>query len=262
MTEVTTSEATNFLFEQFSKAQGAVEDAIADHSVNTGKYTYTYADLKTIWNCCRKALADNGLAVAQFPEVQDKTRVLIHTRIVHASGQWMQGPPISCLSMDAMPQAIGSSITYLKRYALAALMGIAVAEEDDDGGIGSGKDQNKPQGRSQKAAKPPPKPKPDGSQADQAQREQYIKLARDSVIQICGRIEKKDGDEIVKEWQGNVDVLLRYATGGQVDFEKWEAGKSQGNMAQVVAESLVQAMDGRKPTDVLKIAYAWDKEGA
>jgi hypothetical protein len=254
---IETSEQTKELYEAFAKAQAAVEDALADNQVNTGKYKYTYADLRTVWRCCRKALAENQLAVAQFPRAE-KCNVEVYTRLCHSSGQWMQGPPASCVANDAMPQAVGSAITYLKRYSLAALMGVAVTEEDDDGASGSGKDQGKPQGRSEKPQKPPAKPKASGSAADQAEREQYLKVAQDAVTQICGRITIKDGDDIVREWEGNVDLLLRYATGGVVDLEKWRAGKNDGNLAKQVSEALLLKMDGRNPPDVLKAAYGWE----
>ena len=54
------------------------------------------------------------------------------TRLMHASGQWIEGEtPI--LNKDNNPQAFGSAMTYAKRYALAAIVGVAT--DDDDGQV-------------------------------------------------------------------------------------------------------------------------------
>jgi hypothetical protein len=62
--------------------------------------------------------------------------VHVTTLLSHTSGQWMQ----SCVSSPigkADSQGVGSAITYLRRYSLAAVAG--VAQEDDDGNAASGK---------------------------------------------------------------------------------------------------------------------------
>ena len=89
-----------------------------------------YADLATVWGVCRKALGDHGLAVIQSPGF-DGGRVTLTTRVVHKSGQWLEGE-LSMQPMKNDPQAIGSCITYARRYALSAMLGV-VTEEDDDG---------------------------------------------------------------------------------------------------------------------------------
>jgi hypothetical protein len=93
-----------------------------------------YADLAAIWDACREPLSVNGLAVMQ--RVTTNTEgVRITTHLVHASGEWVKD---TCTFPVAQrtSQGIGSAITYGKRYALAALVGVA-SDEDDDGNAAS-----------------------------------------------------------------------------------------------------------------------------
>lgn len=130
---MTHSEQINELAAALAKAQGQIEGAKKD-STNP-HFKSSYADLASVWDACRKALSSNGLSVAQGAESEDG-RVGITTILMHASGQWMR----STLLMRPMkddPQGIGSCVTYARRYALAAIVG--VAPEDDDGNAASAK---------------------------------------------------------------------------------------------------------------------------
>lgn len=87
-----------------------------------------YADLQSVWDSCRGLLAKNGLAVAQtFEPLENK--IIIVTALLHQSGQWIESrlamPP---LKQD--PQAYGSAISYGRRYALAAMIGIYQTDDD------------------------------------------------------------------------------------------------------------------------------------
>lgn len=109
------------------KAQGQIEGAKKDKKANYGKY----ADLASVWEACKDALSKNGLAVIQLPCVAPEGCVGITTVILHESGQSMS----ECFHMPVKdrtnPQAVGSAITYARRYALSAALGIC--PDDDDG---------------------------------------------------------------------------------------------------------------------------------
>ncbi len=110
-------------------AQGMIEGARKD-SANP-YFKSKYADLNSCWRACREALQENGLAVAQFP-VSTEYGVGVDTILMHSSGEWMSEQfvlPFAASKVDA--QAGGSCITYARRYALCAVMGIC--PEDDDG---------------------------------------------------------------------------------------------------------------------------------
>lgn len=88
-----------------------------------------YATLASVWDACREPLTAQGIAVVQIPQA-DGAKVSLTTVLVHESGEQMQGT-ITATAKDASPQSVGSAITYLRRYSLAAMVGIC--PEDDDG---------------------------------------------------------------------------------------------------------------------------------
>lgn len=122
-----TSQTIGKLVEALSKAQGVMEDAKKDSK--NPFFKSSYADLGSMWNACRKPLSDNGLAVIQTIESLENKSCLI-TTLAHASGEWIKSVlPLPITKLD--PQTIGSAITYCRRYALGAIVGIASAEDDD-----------------------------------------------------------------------------------------------------------------------------------
>lgn len=128
------SETIGKLAEALAKAQGAIEGAKKDSQ--NPFFKSSYADLASVWDACRKPLSDNGLAVVQIPLVGMGEDVLLQTVIAHSSGEWISGV-MSMKPTKTDPQAIGSTLTYLRRYCLSAFAGIA--PEDDDGNAASEK---------------------------------------------------------------------------------------------------------------------------
>lgn len=121
------SENINELAAALAKAQGQIEGAKKD-SANPF-FKSTYADLASVWDACRKQLSDNGLSIIQCPE-EAENGIAIETMLLHSSGQWKSGRYVIPVAKNDA-QAMGSAITYGRRYALAAMVGIA--PEDDDG---------------------------------------------------------------------------------------------------------------------------------
>ena len=122
------SENINELVSALSKVQGELQPAIKD-SANPF-FKSKYADLSSIWNVCRPVLSKFGLAVIQSVDKNNEQLILI-TTLAHSSGQWMKSyAPLLMGKMDS--QALGSSMSYMRRYCLAAIVGVVV-DEDDDG---------------------------------------------------------------------------------------------------------------------------------
>lgn len=96
-------------------------------------YSYRYADLADILDVVRSILAKHGLAVVQDATTPERGGVAVTTRIVWAGGAVMEFGPLAMPAGGGGggPQAMGSAITYARRYALLAALGIAT--EDDDG---------------------------------------------------------------------------------------------------------------------------------
>lgn len=123
-----------------SIVQGKMSHAVKD-SANPF-FKSKYADLESVWDACRSLLAENGLAIMQFPGLyteMDKSMSLT-TIISHKSGEYIsQEMSVPVTKADA--QGAGSAITYMRRYALAAVVGVVQA--DDDGNAASNP-QSKP----------------------------------------------------------------------------------------------------------------------
>jgi len=118
-----------------SKAQSEVENATKG-SVNP-HFKNRYADLAEVLNTVRPVFAANGLSIIQST-AYDGSLVSVTTTILHSEGGHINSTA-SCVPAKADAQGIGASTTYLRRYALAAMCGIA--QEDDDGQAAS---HNKP----------------------------------------------------------------------------------------------------------------------
>jgi hypothetical protein len=95
-----------------------------------------YADLESVWDACRDLLSANGLAIMQFPGDYVDGNMTLTTVMTHSSGEWVaQNMSLPVSKPDA--QGAGSAITYMRRYALAAIVGVVQA--DDDGNSASNK---------------------------------------------------------------------------------------------------------------------------
>jgi hypothetical protein len=120
------SDSVAALAAALAKAQGMMSHASKD--ANNPHFKSRYADLAAVWSAVREPLSVNGLSVVQTVAQGDGT-VGVRSLLLHASGEWI----CSVLEMPVAqktPQGYGSALTYARRYALAALVGIA--QDDDD----------------------------------------------------------------------------------------------------------------------------------
>jgi hypothetical protein len=122
-----TSEQIDQIAKAMAKAQATIENPAKD-KVNP-HFKSKYADLAAGLDCIRPALSANGIAIFQATEVIDDG-VILRTRLAHMSGQWIESTyPVSKF---AKHQEMGAALTYAKRQALFALVGVC-GDEDDDG---------------------------------------------------------------------------------------------------------------------------------
>lgn len=131
------SEQINELAAALSKAQGEMSAATKDS--NNPFFKSKYADLNSVWEACRGPLSRNGLSVSQIP-FQDETESCLYTILMHSSGQWIQSKMMMRIKPDTKTnelQVMGSCISYLRRYALMAIVGIAPGDEDDGNSVTS-----------------------------------------------------------------------------------------------------------------------------
>lgn len=98
-----------------------------------------YADLASVVEATRPHLAAHEIAIVQMAEtVKETGEVVVTTALLHKSGQIIAGR-LSATCKDLSPQPVGSAITYLRRYGLMAIAGIA--PDDDDGEAAMGRNQ-------------------------------------------------------------------------------------------------------------------------
>lgn len=97
----------------------------------------TYADYGSVLEVVKGPLNENGILVLQ-PHVNDPGQPYVETILIHAeSGEFLSScTPVVCAKAND-PQAMGSAITYARRYGLQSLL--SIPSEDDDGNAGSGK---------------------------------------------------------------------------------------------------------------------------
>ena len=120
------------LVEALSKAR-AEFDAVTKNAANPF-FKSKYADLSEVIGAITPALSANGLVFVQ-PIEQTENGLLLRTQLLHVGGGCIE-------STFAIPdnkdiQKLGSAITYIRRYSLSALIG--VAPQDDDGNAAAGK---------------------------------------------------------------------------------------------------------------------------
>ena len=124
------SESIKSLAIALCKFQGSV--AKVKKEATNPFFKSKYATLANILDVISKPLSENGLAVSQLPVGETG----LTTILMHESGEFiMETYQMKPVKND--PQGIGSSITYQRRYAIGAVLGLNI-DDDDDGNGASG----------------------------------------------------------------------------------------------------------------------------
>lgn len=125
---IATSDTVDLLATDLILAQSELKPVAKGSKGNYGKY----ADLGDILESVRSTLTAHGLCVLQLPMPGATEKELrLHTRLLHKSGQWIES--ITCITLTKFDaQGFGSAMTYARRYALAAMLGIAQADDDGE----------------------------------------------------------------------------------------------------------------------------------
>ena len=150
------SEQINEMALALSKVQGAILPA--KKGCDNPFFKSKYADLTAVWDSCRNELAGNNLCILQCNE-DSETHLVLITTLAHSSGQWMKSKSVLSKRIPAIAakkdkygkdvpaqderhmtaQEIGAATTYLRRFAVASMVGVCT--EDDDGNTASGHQQ-------------------------------------------------------------------------------------------------------------------------
>lgn len=220
--------------EQIEKVSAALAGAFADlHNVAADAvnphFRSRYTSLPALLDAVRPVLAKHGLAVVQMP-VSEEGRVGVETLLLHSSGQYLSSR-VTVTPQKADPQGAGSAITYCRRYALAACLGIG--QDDDDGNAASKAPAAKP-AQPQRAAEQPPAARPQNGTISEAQGKRLwaIAASRAQALEAVSR------DEIVRDVLGRRGIehtkeIPRDAYDRIVaEVEKWEPPVAGGDDAE------------------------------
>ena len=192
------------LFSALIKAQSEMKIATKD-SVNP-HFRNRYADFGSVYDACKDALHRNGLAVLQPTRIHESGITVVVTKIIHTSGQFIDGeyPVLSKDMTDA--QKHGGGLTYARRYALASML--SVLQDDDDGNTAAGHTA------SPSVAKSAPAPV-----AAKASSNVMVDLFAAHKLEYPKAVEDLIGKP-VKEWSENDKTTAREA------IKKLQAGKA------------------------------------
>lgn len=129
------SDQINEIAMALSLFQGEIEDAPMDAQ----GYGYKYATLGAVLALVRPILSKHGLAIVQFPK-REGDRIAVETTLLHKSGQWLAETlafdlPVPIVNSSGKKkntdaQDCGSTISYIRRYAITAMLGITKADDD------------------------------------------------------------------------------------------------------------------------------------
>ena len=124
------SETIIELSKAFAKMQMELEQPLKN--ANNPFFKSKYVPLENVVDSITRAASKHGLSFTQFPSSDENGNVTVGTMVMHESGEWIEYDPICMKPVKNDPQAVGSAITYAKRYALSAIFGIT-SDNDDDG---------------------------------------------------------------------------------------------------------------------------------
>jgi ERF superfamily len=127
---------------KFAKALSLFQGEVEDLTKNKKGFGYKYGDLSQALKIARPLLSKNGLSVIQSPGRFVEDRIEVETRILHESGEWVSSImeiPVTIGKGMIAAQASGSAISYGRRQAFLANLGMA-AEDDDLSSIAANPD--------------------------------------------------------------------------------------------------------------------------
>ena len=125
----TTATKTNALAAAFIAAQTEFPEIPKDSEGGGGNYTYSYASLPAISRVVLPVLHKHHLGITQLFNSGD-----IVTTLLHENGEQLESRmPCSAEGLD--PQKFGAKITYYRRYALTAMLGICPDDDTDAAGV-------------------------------------------------------------------------------------------------------------------------------
>ena len=187
------SESNTNIAAALAKSWAAIQTPKHNSKVNVrtkngGSYTFEYTDLNGILDAVRPIFVQNHLSIIQnsYTTIEGNlTMACVETIFLHESGEYVKSFPLKFPAANSM-QDFGGQITYMKRYSLAAMLGLATEKDDDANGM-SGNDYayQQPPPQNQPPVQEPAQQSTDSGKMSDAQYKE-LKKALAKVAQAFG----------------------------------------------------------------------------
>lgn len=133
------SESIQNLSKAMAEFQKSIKQPLKD--ANNPFFKSQYVPLENVVEAITETGSPLGISFMQFASSDETGSIEVATLVMHSTGEYIEFPPVRMKPESNKPQAVGSAITYAKRYALSAIFGIT-SDKDDDGNEATG--LNKP----------------------------------------------------------------------------------------------------------------------
>ena len=208
------SNEINHLALALSKAQGKFKGVVYN-KINP-HFKTKYADLEAYLQACREELEKNELSFVQTFSCNERIEII--TLLMHSSGQYIESI-LTITNKDVAPQELGKFITYMRRYSIASMLGIAPCEEDDDGNAAQ-KAHNESVALKNKSSEPKKQNFSPLQVSQFCEKHQLftkegesISLKRQFLLETCSKSNKQE-DDIINSMMHNEDRF-------EESFDKW-----------------------------------------
>ncbi len=240
-----TSEQINEIAAALAAAQGEMKNPLKDS--DNPFFKSKYADLAANIDAAKPALAKHGIACVQNAYNVDGA-IAVTTRLIHASGQWIETDALMATPKDTAPQSVGTCVSYMRRYQFGPAVGLA--GEDDDGNASS---VAKPAASQDKAIRRPPgtisrkETQPDHKAADAALEEAGKEVFGDgSMLPIDDRTEDPRRDAASKRAIGIAKAMAMVEVGQAKGIrERIVANQADGLITDEDAQAIEAAIVAR-----------------
>lgn len=176
------SESINEIAAALAKAQGGMKSAVKD-SLNP-HFKSKYADMSSVKDAIGDTLVKVGIAVIQAHDILENGTLVLRTRLIHTSGQWLESTyPVRPVKDD--PQGLSAATTYARRVTLSSILSI-VSDVDDDGETASGR----------------------GAQNQQQQEDTGLAAAKAFVRRSIKEIGALTSEKALADWKAKMDGHL------------------------------------------------------
>ncbi len=217
------------LFAALANAQGMFEQPKKTKKVvirsSKGQYDFDYAPLDEILRATRDGLRANGLSICQ-PFSKGEGGSVVHTILAHSSGARLEARVVLPEANDI--KGFGSNLTYIRRYQIASILGVA-ADDDDDGSAGTGDHV------AQRAATPPKSRK---ARTPPAPKEEKAAPAETPAP-------SNENGEIQDDTRAELMGLMKTAGLNRATSKQWiehHAGKPKDTMSESDVQNLIKVM--------------------